>query len=578
LQHNHVRLFQASKGKGLNSMHNIENFEPNWRIYGALFMAFALLALTIFGLLGSSLIGFLFFSLFPIISFSYLRLIQNKVEITSKRIVQYFLNPLRSPDTLEIENIDWIALDTREFSWSRNKLFCRSSVIIKSNSGQVVTIRLTLLDRKEELKEYFLKLSNQMSHHDAELFKLKDLHGFTQLAIDATLGLTDLVEAMHHNLTRLPGMAVPPQTDRTTGPTSTIYKSIRAVTGLASNGIDGILAQISPLLSKNTSTDSNITPNKQKSASFERAGLLSALNGVLGDYMVNTNNPMTIPMRLRRNGHSIKLNSDSLAESIQPITGKLLIMVHGLCMNDLQWNKKGHDHGASLSLDLGYTPVYLRYNTGQHISTNGQAFSELLEVLVKLWPVHIEELVIIGHSMGGLVSRSAYHYGQISEHNWINNLKKMIFLGSPHHGASLERGGNWIDTILDSTPYTAPFARLGKVRSSGITDLRYGNVIDEHWQGRDRFERSQDIRSPVPLPREVQCFAIAATTGNKVGDVKDQLLGDGLVQVNSALGKHKDPNLSLDIPTERQWLGYGVNHMDLLNHPDVYTKIKQWLS
>jgi pimeloyl-ACP methyl ester carboxylesterase len=558
-------------------MQDMELFEPDWRVYGVLLTVFTLLAITTFSLFGFSVIAFLVFSLFPVISFSYICLIQNKLEITPKNIVQNFLNPLRLPNTIDIENIDWVALDTREFSWSRFKLFCRSSVIIKSKSGQVVSIRLTLLHRKEDVKDYFLKLSNQMSDHDTELFKLKDLHGFNQLAIDATLGLTDLVEAMHQNLTRLPGMAVPTQTNRKTGATISIYKSIRAITGLAGGGIDGLLAQMSPLLSKNNSANNN-TPNKQKSASFERVALLSALNGMLGDYMVNTNNPMTIPMRLRRSGHSLKLNSESLTESIKPITGKLLVMVHGLCMNDLQWNRKGHNHGTSLSLDLGYTPVYLRYNTGQHISTNGQAFSDLLEMLVKLWPVPIQELIIIGHSMGGLVSRSAYHYAQISEHNWINDLKKMIFLGSPHHGASLERGGNWIDTILDSTPYTAPLARLGKVRSSGITDLRYGNVIDEHWQGRDRFERSQDIRSPVPLPRKVQCFTIAGTTGNKVGDVKDQLLGDGLVQVDSALGKHKDPNLSLDIPTERQWLGYGVNHMDLLNHPEVYSKIKQWLS
>lgn len=559
-------------------MQDVESYGPNWRIYGVLFVLFTLLLSIYFSLLGISLFGFLFFSLFPITLFGYLLWNQNKLDIEAKGITQTFLNPLRSSVLVEIENIDWLALDSREFSWSRYKLFCRSSTIIKLKNGQVVTMNLVFLNRKEVLKKYFLKLGDQMANHDAELFKLKDLNGFNQLAIDAALGLTDLVEAMHQNLTKAQEVQTPGQTEPKTSTTNSIYKNIKSITGFAGSGIDGLLDQISPLLSKKSSSD---TPNallKKTKVSSERAALLSALNGMLGDYMVNTNNPMTIPMRLRRNGHSLKLNSESLTESIQPITGKLLVMVHGLCMNDLQWKRKSHDHGAMLSLDLGYTPVYLRYNTGQHISTNGQSFSELLEVCVKLWPVPIQELVIIGHSMGGLVTRSAYFYGEKSQHQWIKKLQKMIFLGSPHHGAPLERGGNWIDTILGSTPYTAPLSRLGKVRSSGITDLRFGNVIDDHWQDRDRFEPTQDLRSPVPLPKEIECFTIAGTTGNKVGDVRDQLLGDGLVQVNSALGKHQDPNLSLDIPEHRQWLGYGVNHMDLLNDADVYAKIKQWLS
>ncbi|MFT7186376.1 MAG: pimeloyl-ACP methyl ester carboxylesterase [Pseudohongiellaceae bacterium] len=559
-------------------MQDVKNIEPNWRIYCVLLTVFALLSLTFYGLLGFSLKGFLLFSTLPIISFTYLLFIQNKLELGSTNIVQHFLIPFRSSHTIKIDDIDWVALDTRKFSWSRYKLLARLSVIIKLKDSQVITIKLTLLNRKKEIQEFFLHLSSQMDDHETELLKLKDLHGFNQLAIDATLGLTNLVEAMHQNITRLPGMSELYQESPTPSVTASIYKGIRTITGLAGGGIDGLLAQITPLLGKNTLTKQTSPTDKQTNVSLERVALLSALNGVLGDYMSVTNNAMTIPMRLRRNGRLLKLSSESLFETIQPITGKLLVMVHGLCMNDLQWQRKGHDHGVSLSLELAYTPIYLRYNSGQHISTNGRAFSELLEMLVRIWPVPIEELAIIGHSMGGLITRSAYYYGEKAEHQWIKKTQKMVFLGSPHHGAPLERGGNWIDTILGSTPYTAPLARIGKVRSSGITDLRYGNIIDEHWQNRDRFERSHDTRTPVPLPKEVQCFTIAGTTGKKVGDVKDQLLGDGLVQVNSALGKHKDPNLNLDIPTKRKWIGYGINHMDLLNHSDVYTKIKQWLS
>jgi len=233
---------------------------------------------------------------------------------------------------------------------------------------------------------------------------------------------------------------------------------------------------------------------------------------------------------------------------------------------------------AALARDLGYTPVYLHYNTGLHVSSNGRAFAGLIEVLLEQWPVAVKELVIIGHSMGGLVSRSACHYGALAGHDWPTRLRKLVFLGTPHHGAPLERGGHWVDVILGVSPYTAPFARLGKIRSAGVTDLRHGNLLDEDWEGRDRFAHAQDLRQPVPLPKRVQCYAIAATTGSRAGDLGDRVLGDGLVPVDSALGRHADPRRALEIPESRQWIGYGMNHLDLLSHPEVYAAMKRWLA
>jgi hypothetical protein len=135
-----------------------------------------------------------------------------------------------------------------------------------------------------------------------------------------------------------------------------------------------------------------------------------------------------------------------------------------------------------------------------------------------------------------------------------------------------------VDVILDATPYAAPFARLGKIRSAGITDLRYGNVVDEHWSGRDRFARARDDRRFVPLPDGVRCYAIAATTGTRPGDLRDRLLGDGLVPVRSALGVHDDARRSLSIPKARQWIGYGMSHMDLLGRAEVSDRIVSWFA
>lgn len=125
---------------------------------------------------------------------------------------------------------------------------------------------------------------------------------------------------------------------------------------------------------------------------------------------------------------------------------------------------------------------------------------DLLEALLHAWPVPLSELVIIGHSMGGLVARSACHFGAVAHHDWLRRLDKLVFLGTSHHGAPLERGGNSVDMLLGISRYTAPFARLGKVRSAGITDPRHGNLVDRDWRGRDRIARSGDVRRAVPVP------------------------------------------------------------------------------
>jgi hypothetical protein len=315
-----------------------------------------------------------------------------------------------------------------------------------------------------------------------------------------------------------------------------------------------------------------------RDSSPRREGLLAALNGVVGDHLAASGNPLAIPMRLRRDGRPLDLDARALAAAIPRPSGKILLLVHGLCLDDLQWRRKGHDHGAALAAELGCTPLYLHYNTGLHVSTNGRALAELIEALLRSWPVPVEELAIVGHSMGGLVSRSACHQGAALGHAWPRRLRKLVFLGTPHHGAPLERGGNRLDAVLGWGRYTASLGRLGKLRSAGITDLRHGNLLDEDWAGRDRFARGPAARAPVPLPGGVACFAAAATTGRRTGDVRDRLMGDGLVPVRSALGQHADPALSLQLPAERQWIGYEMGHLDLLHRRDVYEKLRDWLA
>jgi pimeloyl-ACP methyl ester carboxylesterase len=391
-----------------------------------------------------------------------------------------------------------------------------------------------------------------------------DLQGITRLIKDATIGITDLVEAMHRRVVHPPFLPSTPIQHLITNIAGITYKNIRRNTQFISGSLDKVLGQLTPLLGEVKTTN-------------EREAIRSVLNGVVGDYLEENENPLKITMQFRHQSKAIPLESKSLDEAYPAINGKILLMVHGSCMNDIQWTRKEHNHGAALAKELDKTPIYLHYNSGRHISTNGQNFNELLEKLVLHWPVPIEELIIIGHSMGGLVARSALHYGQQQQKIWTAHLKKIVFLGTPHHGTLLERTGNYLDVILESIPYAKPFARLGKIRSAGVTDLRYGNLIDEDWQGNDRFHLQGDQRINIPLPKRIACYSIAAVTGKAKDTVSPRILGDRLVDIKSALGQHSNPAKNLNFKEKNTWVAYENNHSDLLSNPKIYAKIKSWL-
>ena len=393
---------------------------------------------------------------------------------------------------------------------------------------------------------------------------LSDALGLGRLAADAAHGLTGLVEHMHMSILDTPGLA-PLGQGLTGGVARLVYRGVRGAFRLSGKGLGAAAALLD-------------TKADERPVSRGREAAVAALNGVVGDHLVETGNPLALKMRFRRDGRPFALERQALAEAFPEATGKVAVLLHGLCMSDLQWTRQNHDHGAALAHEFGYTPVYLSYNSGLHVSLNGRAFAEALEALVAAWPVEIEDFVVIGHSMGGLVARSACRVAEEAGHSWREKLNKLVFLGAPHHGAPLERIGNWVDVMLGKTPYGAAFSRLGKIRSAGVTDLRYGNLLDKDWEGRDRFAREPDTRRPVPLPEGVACYAIAATTAASPGALKDRLLGDGLVPVRSALGHHKDPARALKFPHDRQWVAYETGHLDLLSRRDVYERMAGWLA
>lgn len=395
-----------------------------------------------------------------------------------------------------------------------------------------------------------------------------DLRATAQLLTQATRQVAQVVEGMHRSVLDhigLPGGAAP---GRTRGITGLVYRSIDGVTTLVGKSADTALAHAERWL----------PPEPDGPDSPPRLAMRAALNGVMGDRLAAEGNPLALPMSFIHDGQALDLSAPLVLPQAQT---RVLIVLHGLCMNDQQWTRtdtgQAVNHGLALARALGATPLFLRYNTGRHIADNGLELARQLDQLQRHWPVPLTGLSLMGHSMGGLVARSAAWAARQEGLPWLAQLRHLVTLGTPHHGAPLERAGQWVHTALGALPHTAPLARLARLRSAGITDLRHGQVsVDEAAQA-DRFTSSQDLRPPVPLPEGVACYAVAATLAGPRSKVAERLLGDGLVPLRSALGQHDDPAHQLAFPPDHQCVVHHTGHLGLLGSPAVATQLLRWL-
>jgi len=388
-----------------------------------------------------------------------------------------------------------------------------------------------------------------------------DIRQAAKLAVEAIHGATRIAESVHQAVWATLGANNDLAPTITRGLTGFVYRNIHRVTALVGNTIDGALKQLAPVFAK--MDDDSISSN-------EREAILAALNGVMGDRLAVTQNLLATPMTIHANNLALELTNlltNSLPSNIKIATPKtsLILFIHGLCMNDLQWHSVTHqvDYETPLAQTLNATPLYLRYNTGLSIAQNGRALSQALEALVTHWPVKIASLTIIAHSMGGLVTRSACYAAEGENSTWHGKLKNIVFLGTPHHGAPLERAGHLLDMILASNKYSRAFTKLTMLRSQGINDLRHGNLTDD--------------RRQIPLPSNVNCYAIAATTATSRSPIADKLIGDGLVPLDSALGKHNNKLRDLNFNKNFTRMLTRTNHMGLLGNRVVLSQMTTWL-
>ena len=300
--------------------------------------------------------------------------------------------------------------------------------------------------------------------------------------------------------------------------------------------------------------------------------LVSALNGVMGDHLVYDCNPLALPM-LTYDRHGKVFNGE--------LRGRVVLFIHGLCMDIHSWYpSKYQSMGEQIYHQQDCTILYLNYNTGRRISLNGRSLSNLLKDLCIKNP-DISHIDLIGHSMGGLVSRSALFYGKQAGFNWTFLVDHLICLGSPHQGALLERLGYMLQDKVGKIPFAGTIARLGDLRSAGIIDLRWGSIRDDDWEHLKSGRRGDfdDNRRPAPLPSNIKTYFIAGTIERKNMYSKTrEAVGDYLTSVKSALGEHENPEYQLNVPQERKVVLYGVDHMQLQYSQRVIDQILAWFT
>lgn len=291
---------------------------------------------------------------------------------------------------------------------------------------------------------------------------------------------------------------------------------------------------------------------------------LAVLNGVLGDYLARTDNGLATEIEVFASSSGdrpLRLERGAWQSVVREAPPKVVILAHGLMCNESVWRMRdGSDYGTRLAADFGYLPLYIRYNTGLPIAESGEHLDRVLGRLVASYPRPIQEIAVIGHSMGGLVIRSACHAACLGESSWLPKVNKAIYIGTPHLGSPLERMGRVVTKVLRAVPdpYTRMVAEIADLRSRGIKDLGDG---------------LHDAHHPVPLLPEIEHYLVAASLSDDPWLAT--MFGDSLVPVASATNGTHHP-MSAALPPDHVKLMPGASHMAIAHDPAAYEHIKAW--
>lgn len=401
-----------------------------------------------------------------------------------------------------------------------------------------------------------------------------DIEALGALLAEASAGVGDAVEQTHSAIAKrtfaaIGGAAAPVQLVHD-GISRAVYRGVRG--SLRGASIHGSRAW------------ARNQPQDQQPLDSKPAGLVAigAINGIWGDFLDDTGNALAQELTLRPagGGPAIATDAAGLAAAYPEATGRVAVFVHGLCETELAWNGVGKPRdgaarpvpfGERLREDLDITPVYVRFNSGRRISRSGRDLALLLEHLKAEWPVPIDEITLVGHSMGGLIARSACHHGEEQGAAWTDDVQHVFCLATPHLGADLEKGVHLLDWALAQAPETSALGGLLRRRSVGVKDLRFGAVSDADWDGHDPDEFLRDRCQEVPFLPGARYYFVGAQLGGPLG----HLFGDLLVREPSASGRGKARQVAFEI--EHGLHLSGLHHFDLLTHSAVYAQLREWI-
>lgn len=296
---------------------------------------------------------------------------------------------------------------------------------------------------------------------------------------------------------------------------------------------------------------------------------LGVLNGLIGDELDATRSPLAAHMSIRSAGRPVPARPGPLAAEFPDARGHVVVFLHGLMESEQAWTIGDRpSYGHRLSTDISASTLQIRYNTGRHISENGHDLARLLTELVLLWPVPVTRLTLIGHSMGGLVIRSACHQATERGEWWPQLVTDTVYLGTPHLGAPLERGVHVMSSALHSLTATRPISNLLRRRSAGVRDLFHGNLTTADWAHQERDSWQHPPGADVPLLPTARHLFVTATITRDPHHPFGRLVGDGLVLAPSGRGAPSRSRLGLRFSDGFE-LG-GAHHFTLLNNDDIY--------
>jgi pimeloyl-ACP methyl ester carboxylesterase len=382
---------------------------------------------------------------------------------------------------------------------------------------------------------------------------VSELRALTRLAFDEFGGAARGIGQVHR--------AISDRVFRASGGPKTIHDGIAGAVYAALRGGASLAGRAA----------AGLVPDRTISSTPRGAALLGVLNGLQGDALERQGSELCSSMAVRVRGEAVA------PAAVPDATPWVVVFLPGLFESEFAWRYGGgRTYGERLADELGCTPVDVRYNTGLHVSENGHSLSALLEELVSTWPVEVERIALVGHSMGGLVARSACCVASERGDAWVRLVRHTVTVGTPHMGAPLESAVHYGAAALAALPETRPFARFLRRRSAGIRDLRQGSLVDEDWHDRDPNALRAAACREVPRIVGATHHFVAGTVTGRPGHPVGRLVGDWLVLQPSASGRSRTRRIAFQ---EEHGLHVGgTHHLALLNHPEVYDRLRAWFA